>query len=160
MGMFHYYDIGHAEVFVFDNFLIKQVKEGEIFDLEETNYLKLILEQHFNGCKIAYISNRVTSFSVDPLVYKEIEKISNLVAIAVIPNNEKMLKSAEYESKFYIKPFAIFDNLSNAIQWTQKIISENSRKEKSHIHLTNKHLQIKYFFSQLQNNNEKCKNAF
>ena len=91
MELFHYYDIGHAEVFVFDNFLIKQVKEGEIFDLEETNYLKLILEQHFNGCKIAYISNRVTSFSVDPLVYKEIEKISNLVAIAVIPNNEKML---------------------------------------------------------------------
>lgn len=127
MGMFHYYDIGHAEVFVFDNFLIKQVKEGEIFDLEETNNLKLILEQHFKGCKIAYISNRVTSFSVNPLVYKEIEKISNLVAIAVIPNNKKMLKSAEYESKFYNKPFAIFDNLSNAIQWTQKIISENSK---------------------------------
>ncbi|WP_418513387.1 hypothetical protein [Corallibacter sp.] len=127
MGMFHYYDIGHAEVFVFDNFLIKQVKEGEIFDLEETNYLKRILEQHFNGCKMAYISNRITSFSVNPLVYKEIEKISNLVAIAVIPNNEKMLKSAEYESKFYNKPFAIFDNLSNAIQWTQKIISENSK---------------------------------
>lgn len=53
---------------------------------------------------MAYISNRITSFSVNPIVYKEIEKTSNLVAIAVIPNNEKMFKRAEYESKFIISP--------------------------------------------------------
>ncbi|WP_418511863.1 hypothetical protein [Corallibacter sp.] len=67
---------------------------------------------------------------------------------------------SKYESKFYNKPFAIFDNLSNTIQWTQKIISENSKKEKLHIHLTNKHLQTKYFFSQLQNNNKNVKTLF
>ncbi|MBV7270178.1 hypothetical protein [Winogradskyella luteola] len=129
MGFFHYYDIGHAEVFVFDDFLIKQVKQGETVDMEETKLFKLILEEHFSNKNMAYISNRVTSYSVNPLVYKESEKISNLVAIAIIPATPKMRSSAKYESQFYNKPFGIFDNLSEAIKWVHKIIEkENSKK--------------------------------
>lgn len=120
--MFHYYDIGHAEVFVFDDFLIKQIKEGVLIDLKETKQLETILKKHFNKTNLVYISNRVTSYSVNPLVYKEVEKISNLVAIAIIPNSGKMLQSALYEKKFYNKPFEIFDTLSEAIIWVSKIL--------------------------------------
>ncbi|QIJ90492.1 hypothetical protein C7H62_2684 [Mesoflavibacter sp. HG96] len=128
MGIINYYNISHAEVFVFDDFLIKQVKEGVKIDLEETEELKLILEEHFKNKKMAYISNRVTSYSVNPLVYKEVEKMSNLVAIAIIPKDEKMRQSAEFERQFFNKPFEIFENLSDAIQWVQKIIL-NENKE-------------------------------
>jgi hypothetical protein len=68
MGMFHYYDIGHAEVFIFDDFLIKQVREGELVDKEETLEFKVILNEHFKGKNMAYISNRVFSYAVNPLV--------------------------------------------------------------------------------------------
>ncbi len=129
MGFFHYYDIGHAEVFVFDDFLVKQVKEGETVDMKETRLFKNILEEHFSNKNMAYISNRVTSYSVNPLVYKESEKISNLVAIAIIPATPKMRASAEYESQFYNKPFGIFDNLSEAIKWIQKIIEKENGKK-------------------------------
>ncbi len=128
MGIINYYNISHAEVFVFDDFLIKQVKEGVKIDLEETEELKLILEEHFKNKKMAYISNRVTSYSVNPLVYKEVEKMSNLVAIAIIPKDETMRQSAEFEKQFFNKPFEIFENLSDAIQWVQKIIL-NENKE-------------------------------
>lgn len=128
MGIINYYNISHAEVFVFDDFLIKQVKEGVKIDLEETEELKLILEEHFKNKKMAYISNRVTSYSVNPLVYKEVEKMSNLVAIAIIPKDETMRQSAEFERQFFNKPFEIFENLSDAIQWVQKIIL-NENKE-------------------------------
>lgn len=128
MGIINYYNISHAEVFVFDDFLIKQVKEGVKIDLEETKELKLILEEHFKNKKMAYISNRVTSYSVNPLVYKEVEKMSNLVAIAIIPKDETMRQSAEFERQFFNKPFEIFENLSDAIQWVQKIIL-NENKE-------------------------------
>ena len=128
MGIINYYNISHAEVFVFDDFLIKQVKEGVNIDLEETEELKLILEEHFKNKKMAYISNRVTSYSVNPLVYKEVEKMSNLVAIAIIPKDETMRQSAEFERQFFNKPFEIFENLSDAIQWVQKIIL-NENKE-------------------------------
>ena len=36
MGIFHYYDIGNAEIYVFDDFLIKQVKEGAFISDDET----------------------------------------------------------------------------------------------------------------------------
>ncbi|WP_299224242.1 hypothetical protein [uncultured Psychroserpens sp.] len=126
MGMFRYYDIGHAEVFIFDDFLIKQVKEGALIDQEETEEFKVILKEHFSDKNMAYISNRVTSYSVNPLVYKEAEKISNLVAIAIIPGDEKMRASAEYESQFYNRPFGIFESLSEAIQWVHKIIEKEN----------------------------------
>ena len=129
MGLFHYYDIGHAEIFVFDDFLIKQVKEGATIDMEETEEFKVILEAHFNKKNMAYISNRVTSYSVNPLVYKEAEKISNMVAIAIIPATEKMRASAKYESQFYDKPFGIFDTLSEAIKWVHKIIEKENLNE-------------------------------
>ena len=122
MGIINYYNISHAEVFVFDDFLIKQVKEGVKIDLEETEELKLILEEHFKNKKMVYISNRVTSYSVNPLVYKEVEKMSNLVAIAVIPNDLKMRQSAEFEKQFFNKPFEIFNNLTDAINWVEKIV--------------------------------------
>jgi hypothetical protein len=128
MGMFRYYDIGHAEVFIFDDFLIKQVREGEVVDQKETEEFKIILKEHFEGKNMAYISNRVTSYSVNPLVYKDAEKIPNLVAIAVIPANEKIHLSAKYESQFYDRPFGIFDNLSEAIQWVQKIIEKENNE--------------------------------
>ncbi|MDH7914008.1 hypothetical protein [Winogradskyella sp. SYSU M77433] len=127
MGIFKYYDIGHAEVFVFDDFLIKQVKEGVIIDLKETDALKEVLEENFKGRNVAYISNRMTSYSVNPLVYKEIENISNLVAIAIIPNNHLKKSNAEYEKQFFKKPFGVFDSLDEAIKWVHHIISkENS----------------------------------
>ena len=128
MGFFHYYDIGHAEIFVFDDFLIKQVKEGETIDLKETEEFKSILDKHFANKNMAYISNRVTSYSVNPLVYKVAEDISNMVAIAIIPTTDKMRKSAEYESKFYDKPFGIFENLSDAVKWVHKIIEKENNE--------------------------------
>jgi len=127
--MFRYYDIGHAEVFIFDDFLIKQVREGALIDQEETEEFKVILKEHFDGKNMAYISNRVFSYSVNPLIYKEAEKIPNLVAIAVIPSNQKIRSSANFERQFYDRPFGIFDNLSEAIQWVQQIIEKENEKE-------------------------------
>ncbi len=128
MGMFKYYDIGHAEVFVFDDFLIKQVKEGVVINLEETDALRKVLEDNFKNKNVAYISNRVTSYSVNPLVYKEISKISNLVAIAIIPNNPLMKSNAEYEKQFFDKPFGVFDSLDKAIKWVHKILADENSK--------------------------------
>lgn len=128
MGMFHYYDLPDSEVFAFDDFLINQIKEGVLVQSHHNDDLKLVIKEHFKGKTIAYISNRVMSYSVDPLVYKETEKIQNLVAIAIIPKTEAMYRSAEYEKNFYHKPYEIFDNLSDAIGWVQKIIQRENEK--------------------------------
>ncbi|WP_299891889.1 hypothetical protein [uncultured Lacinutrix sp.] len=128
MGLFHYYDITHAEVFVFDDFLIKQMREGFTISYQETEEFIAILNHHFKNKNMVYISNRVTNYSIDPAIYKEAEKISNLLAIAVIPGNKKMRDTAEYEKQFYKKPFSIFENLTEAIKWVRVIIDKENQK--------------------------------
>ncbi|WAC02092.1 hypothetical protein N7U66_20295 [Lacinutrix neustonica] len=127
MGMFHYYNLKVSEVFIFDDFLINQIKEGVTIKSHHNTELKTLIDTHFQDKNIAYISNRVMSYSVDPMTYKETAQIPNLVAMAVIPKTESMRKSANYEKQFYKKPYEIFDNLSAAIIWVHSIIAfENS----------------------------------
>ena len=128
MGIFKYINQEHAEVFIFDDFIIKQVREGYVINKEHNDQLKSYLKTNFKDRKVAYISNRIVSYSVDPLIYKEAEKIPNLVAIAVIPGNQKMRDNAEFEKQFYNKPYGIFDNLTDAIAWVSTIIKKNNEK--------------------------------
>ncbi len=123
MGMFHYYNLKVSEVFIFDDFLINQIKEGAIIKSHHNDELKTLIHKHFNDRNIAYISNRVMSYSVDPMTYKETEQIPNLVAMAIIPKTKAMRNSAKYERQFYKKPYQIFDNLSAAIIWVHNIIA-------------------------------------
>ncbi len=129
MGIFHYYDIGNAEIYVFDDFLIKQVKEGAFISDDETELFVEIIEKHFKNKNFAFISNRVTSYSVNPLIYNAANKILNLVAFAVITNDEKMLEISRFENKFHNKPFNHFENLSDTILWTSKIIKQEDEKK-------------------------------
>ncbi|AEH02776.1 hypothetical protein [Lacinutrix sp. 5H-3-7-4] len=130
MGMFKYYNQPHAEIFIFDDFLIKQVKEGQLISYEETEKLKELLDKHFKNKKVAYIANRVHSFSINPMVYKEAEKIPNLIAVAIIPGSESMRANAEFEKKFYSKPYGIFDSLTDAVKWVKGILDKENSNNK------------------------------
>lgn len=123
MGIIKYYNFEDGELFVFDEFIINQIKEGVIIQPEHNEILNDIIQRHFTGKDLVYISNRVKSYSVNPLIYPETEKIPNLIAIALIPKTKLMRKNAEYEREFFDKPYEIFDNLSNAIAWANTILS-------------------------------------
>lgn len=124
MGIIKYYNFEESEVFIFDEFIINQFKEGVIIEPEHNDILNDIVQEHFCGENMVYISNRANSYSVNPLIYKETEKIPNVIAIALIPKTELMRKNAEYEREFYSKPYEIFDSLSKAIEWAQSIIAK------------------------------------
>lgn len=128
--MFHYYNSNYAEIFIFDDFLIKQIKEGVVITPEHNKELKKLISKHFKDKNIAYISNRVESYTVDPMVYKEAVKIPNLVAMAIIPSTENMRANAEFEKIFYNKPYGIFENLTDAIKWVHSIIDIENQKDK------------------------------
>ena len=51
----------------------------------------------------------MNSYSVDHFIYPKIDDIANLVAIALVPKTDFMIKNAEYESSFSNKAFRIFD---------------------------------------------------
>ncbi|MBA6151165.1 hypothetical protein [Gelidibacter maritimus] len=128
MGIIKYYNFEDSEVFIFDGFIINQVKEAVVIEPHHNDILNKIVQEHFSGKNMVYISNRVKSYSVNPLIYPEAEKIPNLIAIAIIPKTGLMRRNAEYEQEFFNKPYEIFDNLTNAIVWVQNIMTNMENK--------------------------------
>ena len=91
-------------------------------DYDHTTILNEIIKIHFNNKNMVYISNRVKSYSVNPVIYKEIEKIKNLVAIVIVTTNDNFIVKIEEELKHYNKPSKICENLTDAIIWANSLI--------------------------------------
>ncbi len=125
MSIFHYYNFKDSEVFIFDNFLVNQIKEGVNITPAHNKKLREILDKHFAHKKLVYISNRHFNYSVDPLTYLETSKIHNLVAMAIVAKTEMSKSNAHLESMFYKKNFAIFETLSEAMAWVQQQLVES-----------------------------------
>lgn len=131
MGIIKYFNYVDGELFIFDHFVINQIKEGVVIEPSHNDLLNEIIQQNYKGKNMIYISNRVKSYSVNPLVYPEAEKIPNLIAIGIMPKTRVMRKSAEYERQFYDKPYEIFDKLSDAFQWANGLIEKDQAVDNS-----------------------------
>lgn len=128
MSIFHYYNFPHCEAFVFDEFLITQIREGVNIKPEHNHELRQVIDKHFLNKNVVYISNRYFSYSVDPMTYLETSKIHNLIAIAIVTDSDVSKSNALLESMFYKKKFAIFSTLSEAMSWVHGEILENNKK--------------------------------
>ncbi|MFV0572325.1 MAG: hypothetical protein ACK5M1_07845 [Xanthomarina gelatinilytica] len=129
MGMLHYYNYPETEIFGFDEFLICQIRECAEIQPEHNNKLNEVIQKHFSGKNMVYISNRVNSYSLNPLTYVHTEKIPNLLASAMIPETKfmkKKKKNAKFERDFFDKPYEIFDNLNKAIEWAHTIVKNSN----------------------------------
>lgn len=127
MGVIRYFNDKDFELFIFDNYIFTQIKDGVIVNSHHNDMLNEIIRDNYSHKTMVYISNRVKSYSVNPLVYPKAATIPNIIAIAIIPKTSIMRRNAKYEKQFYEKPFEIFDNLTHAIYWAHGLIL----KEKS-----------------------------
>jgi hypothetical protein len=124
MSIFHYYDLEYCEAFVFDEFLISQIRESTIIRPSHSIELANVITKHVGDSPMVYISNRILSYTVDPITYLDTAKIDNLKAIAIVTQERKFKKSAEYEKIFYKKSFEVFTALSQAIGWAKLTLHE------------------------------------
>lgn len=122
MSMFQYYDLGYCEAFIFDEFLVNQIREGVTIKPKHNKMLRDIIDTHFANKSVVYISNRHFSYSVDPITYIETSKIHNLIAIGIVADTPLNIENARFESNFYDKPFKVFKTLSEAMSWVHKLI--------------------------------------
>ncbi|HKJ47661.1 MAG TPA: hypothetical protein VJ973_01150 [Christiangramia sp.] len=107
-------------VYIHENILIAKLNEGILFDLESNQKLLQIGSEIFQNENYGYISHRVNSYAVDPMVYIESANNDNLKAIAVVSENEMTRRNAEeVEKKFYKDNncFEVFQTLEEAVKW-------------------------------------------
>lgn len=123
--MIKYYNLEDSEVFVFEDFIINQVREGVNIVPKHNETLKKILDTHFIRKKTVYISNRYFAYSVDPLTYLETSKLHNLMGIAIVAKTPLSKENSKLEGIFYKKKFGVFNSLLEAMNWAKKVLEQN-----------------------------------
>ena len=115
--MLHYYDLEICEISIYDNYVINQIKEGIHIEVPHVESLEALINKHLKNQPFIYISNRVHSYSFDPLVHQSINKIENLIATAIITNDKTKQDIVQFEKRFSNKKIMIYESLEEAISW-------------------------------------------
>lgn len=120
------YELDFGTIKVFDNLLVSELKEGILFDVESKRQLLEIGSREFQGKPYGYISNRLFSYAVDPMVYREFATYSPLRAIAVVTREGIGWKSAQLEKSFCTDQnrFKIFTSYEKALQWVAATLTD------------------------------------
>lgn len=113
-------ELDFGVVSIHENILIAKLNEGILFDVESNQKLLELGSEIFKDRNYGYISHRVNSYAVDPMVYFESANKTNLKAIAVVSENEITRRNAaSVEKKFYKdnNSFEVFQTLEEAVKW-------------------------------------------
>lgn len=110
-----------ADVFIFDDFVISEIKEGVTFTWE--NHAKKIVEDvtsftKCNGSTIIYLSHRIHSYSVMPIDWLNFYRNQfKLKGYGVIGYNSLSFVNTVIENLFFKKRIRRFSDLESAMQW-------------------------------------------
>lgn len=121
----HKLDLGR---FVFyKNISIAEVSEGSHVTFQKiSNMLQIAEGVYGNDIPFVYISNRIHSYSIDPLGYYEaIKMFPNIKAYAIVSQNKQRRMLAVLEKLFIKKPIRVFDDLEKAFAWAEQIIAKS-----------------------------------
>lgn len=111
--------------YLFDTFVIAEMKEGIVFTWED--HAKQIVEElthlyDHNGENIVYISNRVHSYSTRPSDWIKFYRSDfKLKAYGIISYSKKSLMTAVMEKIFMRNRFQSFTSLDEAIAWAKSL---------------------------------------
>lgn len=114
------FDFG--EVRICKNIVIAEMKEGIIFNQTYNDELLTYCKQYFKNKPYAYISHRLNSYSIDPIVYIDAASNSLIRAIAIVSKDPEKRRNLEVEKQFFDHPFESFDSLNEAKKWVSKVL--------------------------------------
>ena len=112
--------IDFAKIKIYEDYLVVEINSGVHLTPDHHDVLEHVADTYFKNRPFVYITNRVKSYSVDPVIYSKTSKIPNLLGMAVVANAPVSKANAEVEKLFVNKPFEIFQNLEEAKDWATK----------------------------------------
>ncbi len=114
------FDFG--KVRICKNIVIAEMKEGIVFHQPYNDQLLSYCKEYFRDRPYAYISHRINSYSIDPIVYIDAATKSLRRAIAVVSKDPEKIKNIKIEKQFFDHPFEGFESLEEAIKWINKVL--------------------------------------
>ena len=100
-----------------------EVNEGEHFNSEKLNLLISSLRGHYGTNKsLAYIANRVNSYSIDPILWTYFDKDDSiLIAASIVSYRDSTFISANIEKKMASIPMKRALSIEEAINWVTQL---------------------------------------
>ncbi|GAB1857194.1 hypothetical protein MHTCC0001_20300 [Flavobacteriaceae bacterium MHTCC 0001] len=111
--------------YYFDNFMISELNEGLVVNLEVvlnvTN--KLTMKHYGTTTPFVYISHRINSYSIQPTVHLTTQKLMpNTMGYAVVSYNSVHKEIVDIEKLFLDIPAKMFNCIEEAVTWANNII--------------------------------------
>ena len=106
---------------IYDRYIIAEIKEGVVLSHEHHDVLDQIAKTYFRNTTFVYITHRIHSYTVNPMIYARTSKLPNLVGFAYVSKHKLSLTSAQLETVFLKKAHYMGRNLEDAIQWANEI---------------------------------------
>ncbi|WP_405206082.1 hypothetical protein [Aquimarina sp. LLG6339-5] len=122
--MIRSYNLDFCKLDIYHNYMIAVMNEGIVVCTLKNSILIKIAEKHFKKTPFVYITHRVHSYAVDPIIYIKTAEVTNLMGFAVVSNDPKQKTLASYEKSFFKKDFKQFEDLESALIWKDEILGQ------------------------------------
>jgi len=132
--MIKLYNLDFCRLEIHHNYMKAVMNEGIVVSSTHNSILIKIAEKHFINRPFVYISHRIHSFAVNPIIHIRTSKIHNLAGFAVVSKEPVQKIQTNYEKTFFKKEFRRFDDMESALVWKDIII----KKYNNPITLSNK----------------------
>lgn len=111
----------------YKGYFVGRIYEGVNADETHVEALSSLIRKYYAGAPVIYISDRVNSYSLDPIATKKLIKINNIKYALIIMHKESQKASLPVE-KMLINNVVMksFDSIELAKAWAEDEISKNS----------------------------------
>lgn len=115
----HKLEMPFGKFYLCDRFFISELNEGIHLGWDKIEIVMAELIKHYGeNAKLAYIPNRVNSYSVNPHYWDKVDKTYNIIVAGAIVYYSSMNKmNASLEKRFFKKSLKRCRSLKEAIDW-------------------------------------------
>ncbi|WP_053978073.1 hypothetical protein [Mangrovimonas xylaniphaga] len=116
-------EFSFGNIYFFDKFILSEINEGVHFDWEKIEEVIAFAMDHYGpNFKIAYISNRVNSYSLDPHSWSRFQdELDHIVASAIVYYSYINFMNASIEKLFSPSSMKRCETLEEAMEWVQNL---------------------------------------
>lgn len=116
-------ELPYGSYYLLKNFFIMEINEGVHFNWDKLNILLSSLRDYYGSNKyLAYIANRVNSYSIDPVLWSFFDKDDSiLIAASIVSYRDSTYLSANIEKQIASIPLKRAHSLEEAINWVNQL---------------------------------------
>lgn len=109
----------------YEDYFIGRINYGADAGSSFLDAFSELIQKHFHGKPVVYISDRVNSYSLDPVATMELIKRNNIHFVGVVVYTQKQQNNYSFEERFIDGiTMCHFHSLDAAVYWSKQKLQE------------------------------------